>query len=148
MEACHAAAGEAAANPASASINIDFTSGQSVVIEILKIILPLLGGGAVGALLNEWLRRRGARVQAIPLIERVNRPVSPELKGLTLARLTGDGQTRRLEEIKNVREYQFTLRNTSTVHLQDVEIPVRVSDGGRRGVGGQAGPEQNGAHTG
>jgi hypothetical protein len=93
-----------------------------VVLEILKILLPLLGGGAVGALLNEWLRRRGARVQAIPLIERVNRLVSPELKGLTLARLTGDGQTRRLEEIKNVRDYQFTPRNTSTVHLQDVEI--------------------------
>jgi hypothetical protein len=54
-----------------------------VVLEILKILLPLLGGGAVGALLNEWLRRRGARVQAIPLIERVNRLVSPELKGLT-----------------------------------------------------------------
>lgn len=91
-------------------------------MEILSIALTLLGGGLAGALLNEWLRRRRDRVQRIPLIERVNRLVSPELRGLTLARLTGEGETLRLEEIKNVREYQFTLRNTSTVHLQDVEI--------------------------
>jgi hypothetical protein len=90
-----------------------------VLIEILKIMLPLLGGGAVGAFLNEWFRRRGGRIQTIPLIERANRLVSPKLKGFTLARLSGDG---RLESIKNVREYQFTLHNTSTVHLQDVEV--------------------------
>jgi hypothetical protein len=36
--------------------------------------------------------------------------------------VTEGGGERKLEEIKNVREYQFTLRNTSTVHLQDVEI--------------------------
>jgi hypothetical protein len=86
------------------------------------MVLTLLGGGLAGALLNEWFRRRGAGVQSIPLIERVNRLVSPELKGFTLARVAGEGQTRRLEEIKNVREYQFTLRNTSSVHLQNSEI--------------------------
>ena len=93
-----------------------------MLLDILKIVLPFLGGGLAGALLNEWFRLRNARVQPIPLIERVNRLVNPDLKGITLARLTGDGQNRRLEEIKNVREYQFTLRNTSTIHLQDVEI--------------------------
>ena len=93
-----------------------------MLLEILKIVLPLLGGGVAGALLNEWFRRRGGRVQAIPLIERVNRLVSPELKGFTLARVTDDGRTRRIEEIRNVREYQFTLQNTSSIHLQDVEI--------------------------
>jgi hypothetical protein len=93
-----------------------------VFIDILKMVLTLLGGGLAGALLNEWFRRRGAGVQSIPLIERVNRLVSPELKGFTLARVAGEGQTRRLEEIKNVREYQFTLRNTSSVHLQNSEI--------------------------
>jgi hypothetical protein len=95
---------------------------QGVLLDILKIIGPFLGGGLAGALLNEWFRRRGARVQRIPLIERVNRVVSPELEGFTLARLTGAGQDRRLERVRNVREYQLTLRNTSTVHLQDVEI--------------------------
>jgi hypothetical protein len=88
-------------------------------VEILKILVPLLGGGAVGALLNEWLRRRNAKVQAIPLVERVNRLVEPGLKGFTLARTVGNGQ---LEEIKHVREYQFTLRNTSGLNLQDAEI--------------------------
>src|SRR5437870_657045 len=57
----------------------------------------------------------------IPLIERVNRLVSPELKGFALARVTGGPDNRELEEIKNVREYQLTLRNTSPIHLQNVE---------------------------
>jgi len=39
-----------------------------------------------------------------------------------LARVTGDPENRKLEEIENIREYQLTLRNTSDVHLQDVEI--------------------------
>jgi hypothetical protein len=90
-----------------------------MLVEILKILAPLLGGGVAGALLNEWLRRRSARVQTIPLVERINRLVKPGLKGFTLARSMGNGQ---LEEIKNVREYQFTLRNTSAVNLQDAEI--------------------------
>jgi hypothetical protein len=86
-----------------------------VLLEILKVLL----GVAAGAFLNEWLRRRSARVQTIPLIQRVNRLVNPDLQEFTLARKLDDG---RLEEVKNVREYQFTLRNTSAVHLQDVEV--------------------------
>ena len=93
-----------------------------MLFEILKIVLPLLGGGAAGALLNDWFRRRSARLQSIPLIERVNRLVGPELKGFTLARVSGDAQDRRLEEIKRVREYQLTLRNTSSVHLHQIEV--------------------------
>jgi hypothetical protein len=96
------------------------------VLEILKIVLPFLSGGLAGAVLSEWLRRRHGKVQAIPLIERVNRLVNPGLKGFTLARVTGGGAAhqggRQLEEVKNVREYQLSLQNTSTVHLQDVEI--------------------------
>jgi hypothetical protein len=88
----------------------------------LKSVLPFLGGGLAGALVNEWLRRRNSKVQPIPLIERVNRLVSPQLKGITLARVTGAPENRRIEEIENLREYQLTLRNTSTIHLQDVEI--------------------------
>ena len=93
----------------------------------LKIVLPLLGGGLAGAVVNEWFRRRGGKVQRIPLIERVNRVVNPGLKGITLARMTGPPEGRHLEEIKNVREYQLTLRNTSTIHLQDVEIQIEFS---------------------
>lgn len=90
-----------------------------MLIDAIKVLIPLLGGGAAGALINEWLRRRSGKVQAIPLVERVNRAVRPELKGFALARTSKDG---RLEEVEDVREYQFTLRNTSAVHLQDAEI--------------------------
>lgn len=95
-------------------------------MEILKMLLPfisgLIGGGAVGALINEWFHRRRARMQPIPLIERVNRLVRSELKGFILARTVGDGKDRRLEEIQRVREYQFTLRNSSYIHLHNAEI--------------------------
>jgi hypothetical protein len=37
--------------------------------------------------LNESFRRRKGKVQPISLIERVNRSVSPELEGITLARM-------------------------------------------------------------
>src|SRR2546422_11584027 len=98
-----------------------------MLLEILKIVLPFLGGGVAGAVVNEWLRRRREKVQRIPLIERVNRAVRPTLKGFTLARVSGPPEDRELEQIKNVREYQLTLRNTSTVHLEDVEIQFEFS---------------------
>ena len=95
--------------------------------ELLKFVAPLLvgllGGGAAGAYLNEWYRRKHARLQRIPLIERVNRLVNPNLQGgITLARIVGDPTHPQLVELNNLREYQLTLRNTSTVHLQNVEI--------------------------
>ncbi|HEY1159423.1 MAG TPA: hypothetical protein VGE83_02270 [Terracidiphilus sp.] len=92
------------------------------MLEILKLVVSILGGGAAGAFLNEWFRRRKSKIQSISLIERVNRLVSPELEGITLARLVGDEPQRRLEELRNVRQYQLTLRNTSTINLQNVEI--------------------------
>lgn len=92
------------------------------MLETLKLVVSILFGGAAGALLNEWFRRRKGKVQAIPLIERVNRAVSPGLEGITLARMVGEGADRHLEELLKLREYQLTLRNTSTVNLQDVEI--------------------------
>ncbi len=86
--------------------------------DILKIVLSLVAGAG----LNEWLRRRHSKIQRIPLIERVNRLVKQEMQGFALARVTGDPENRKLEEVENIREYQLTLRNTSDVHLQDVEI--------------------------
>lgn len=93
-----------------------------MVLKIVEFIAPFLFGGLAGALFNDWRRRRESKVQPIPLIERVNRLVNPELEGITLARMVGDAAHRQLEELKNLREYQLTLRNTSTVHLQDAEI--------------------------
>src|SRR5438552_1874510 len=93
-----------------------------MLLDLLKIVIPLLTGGLAGAVLNEWFRRRGGKVQPIPLIERVNRLINPELEGFTLARVAGGTEGRHLEEVKNIREYQLTLRNTSMIHLQDVEI--------------------------
>lgn len=49
-----------------------------MLLEILKVLL----GVAAGAFLNEWLRRRSARVQTIPLIQRVNRLVNFDLQEL------------------------------------------------------------------
>src|SRR5205807_8399098 len=91
------------------------------MIEALKIVAALLGGGLTGALLNRWFQSRDRRLQRIPLIERVNRIVSHQLQGITLARKVGNDSTH-LEELNSLREYQLTLRNTSTIHLQDVEI--------------------------
>jgi hypothetical protein len=63
-----------------------FLKEAGALLEILKLVLPFLGGGAVGATLDEWFRRRNSKVQAISLIERVNRSVSPELEGCFLQR--------------------------------------------------------------
>ena len=92
-------------------------------MEILKLLMTLISGGAVGAIITALFQRRRARMQPIPLIERVNRLVSPELKGFVLARLVGDGREgQSLEVVQNVREYQLTLRNTSHIHLHNAEV--------------------------
>lgn len=91
--------------------------------------MSFLSGGLAGARLNEWYRQKHSRLQKIPLIERVNRLVSPKLqRGITLARAVGEGPDRQLEELNNLREYQLTLRNTSTVHLPRclAERPRRI----------------------
>ena len=90
------------------------------MLEIAKLVVTFLSGGFAGALLTEWFRRRGSRVQSIPLIERVNRLVNPELEGITLARRSSTDSP--LEELKNLREYQLTMRNDSSIHLQDADV--------------------------
>jgi hypothetical protein len=90
------------------------------MLEIAKLLTSFLGGGLAGALVSEWFRRKRGRLQSIPLIERVNRLVNPELEGVTLARRTSANSP--LEELKNLREYQLTMRNLSSVHLQDAEV--------------------------
>jgi hypothetical protein len=93
------------------------------MLEILKVLGGLLTGGLMGAVLTEWFRRRHGRVQRIPLIERVNREVNPDLQGIILARKVGSTTSdQKLEELKNLREYQLTMRNTSSIHLQDAEV--------------------------
>jgi hypothetical protein len=90
------------------------------MLEIAKLLVSFLSGGFAGALITEWFRRRRSRVQSIPLIERVNRLVNPELEGITLARRSSTDST--LEELRNLREYQLTMRNDTSIHLQDAEI--------------------------
>jgi hypothetical protein len=90
------------------------------MLEIAKLLVSFLGGGLAGAFATEWFRRRRGRVQSIPLIERANRLVNPELDGITLARRSSAES--QLEELKNLREYQLTMRNDSSIHLQDAEV--------------------------
>lgn len=92
-------------------------------MEWFKLAGAILFGGLAGQVLGEIFRRRGARLQVVTLIERVNRKVNPDLKGIALARVTSSGGSPpKLEEIRDLREYQLTLRNTSKVHLQNVEV--------------------------
>jgi hypothetical protein len=98
-----------------------------MTVQIGTFLVGLLGGGAAGALITEGFRRRRGRTRAIPLIERVNRnPVASELKGIKLFRLpAGPGEAP--AEIKNIREYQLTLRNTSDKDLRGAEIQFEFS---------------------
>lgn len=89
------------------------------MLELVKILASLLGGGLTGAFINEWFRRRREKVQRVQLIERVNRPVSA-LEGFTVARISGEGGA--LMEVKDLREYQLTMRNSTSTHLVDVEV--------------------------
>jgi hypothetical protein len=90
------------------------------MLEIAKLLVSFLSGGMAGAFVTEWFRRRRGRVQSIPLIERVNRLVNPALEGVTLARRSSADSP--LEELKNLREYQLTMRNDSSIHLKDAEV--------------------------
>jgi hypothetical protein len=85
-----------------------------------RVIASFLGGGLAGAVLNEWLRRRREKVQRIQLVERVNRLIGP-LEGFTLARVTNDGSGE-LREVRDLREYQLTMRNSTSTHLQNAEV--------------------------
>lgn len=102
-----------------------------MLLKIVQIVLPVLGGGLAGALIREWYERKHSRLQRIPLIERVNRLVSTDLEGITLARRFGghNSDATQLEEVTSLREYQMTLRNTSNLHLRDVEIQFEFPDG-------------------
>jgi hypothetical protein len=84
------------------------------MLELIKILASFLGGGLAGAVINEWFRRRREGVQRIQLIERVNRPISP-LEGFTLAREI-DGADGMLKAVTDLREYQLTMRNSTSTH--------------------------------
>jgi hypothetical protein len=90
------------------------------MLETVKFLVAFLTGGLAGAIATEWFRRRREKVQRIQLIERANRPVNP-LEGFILARVSG-GADRALEEVKDLREYQLTMRNSTSTHLQNAEI--------------------------
>jgi hypothetical protein len=86
------------------------------MLEVLKIVVSFLSGGLAGALLNEWFRQRREKVQRIQLIERV---ISP-LEGFRLVRQShAEGV---LREVTDLREYQLTMRNSTSTHLQNAEV--------------------------
>ena len=89
------------------------------MLELTKLLAAVLCGGLAGAIITEWFRRRREKVQRVQLIERVNRPVSA-LEGFTVARPSGPGGA--LVEVKDLREYQLTMRNLTSTHLVDVEV--------------------------
>ncbi len=93
-----------------------------MLMDILRLLVPILGVGSCVALITAWVQYRRAKTRAIPLIERVNRLVSSELKGFVLARFVPEGEGGHLEAVQRVREYQLTLRNTSPIHLHNAEI--------------------------
>jgi len=113
-------------------------------LEILKLVGTFFFGGAAGQLLAEWFRRRSGKLQTVALIERVNRQVSPDLKGITLARVMGAAGNRQLQEIRNLREYQLTLRNTFEHSPAGRRNPVRVSSRGCRSLGVKTCTQQDG----
>lgn len=90
------------------------------MLELVKILAAFLGGGLAGAVINEWFRRRREKVQRIQLVERVNRLIDP-LEGFTLTRVV-DGGEGVLREVKDLREYQLTMRNSTSTHLQNAEV--------------------------
>jgi hypothetical protein len=97
---------------------VDPSNNSSSLLEWLKIIATLAGGGLAGAVLTAFLQKRRSRLQRLTLLERVNRKIDVTLKGIVLARVLGQ----RLEVIENVREYQLSLRNNTARHLRDAEV--------------------------
>src|SRR5579864_6107800 len=90
------------------------------MLELVRLLASFLGGGLAGAVINEWFRRRRERVQRIQLVERVNRLIDP-VEGFTLARVTSEGAGV-LREVRGLREYQLTMRNSTSTHLQNAEV--------------------------
>ena len=84
--------------------------------DLILIFVGVLSGGAAGAVINEYLRRKRSRTQFIPLIERINQtPIMGDLRVLRLYRdLSGS-----LVQVKHLRDYQMTLRNTSETDLRN-----------------------------
>jgi hypothetical protein len=94
------------------------------MLDILKLLASFVTGGVAGALLTEWFKRKREGVQRVQLIERVNRLVSPNLEGFTLARIVHEPgmPVSQLQTVKSLRQYQLTMRNATSVHLQGVEV--------------------------
>jgi hypothetical protein len=89
------------------------------MLEVLKLLGSFLTGGLAGAIISELFRRRREKVQRIQLIERVNRPISP-LEGFMLARETNVEGV--LRPVTDLREYQLTMRNSTSTHLQNAQV--------------------------
>jgi len=92
-------------------------------MELARLIATFFGGGLAGAFVNEAFRRRAGKTRDVHLVERVNRR-QDELRGIRFVRSASGGPER---EVKNVRSYQMTLRNTSAIHLRNLEVQFEFS---------------------
>jgi hypothetical protein len=88
------------------------------MLVFVTILVSFLSGGLAGAIFTDWRRGRREKVQRIQLVERVNRLIDP-FEGFTLTRVNEDGSRR---EVGDVREYQLTMRNSTSTHLQNAEV--------------------------
>jgi hypothetical protein len=89
--------------------------------EITKVAAQVFGGGAAGALINQWFNNR-SKTREIYLVERVNRQPD-EFRGTRYIR-SQDGKER---DVHVFRTYQMTLHNTSSQHLKNDEIQFEFS---------------------
>jgi len=88
-------------------------------MEVAPIVLSFISGGLGGSLATEYFRRKRSLTLEIPLIERMNRdPISPDLRGIRFFR----GPDGAAVEVKNLREYQMTLRNSTETDLHGAQI--------------------------
>src|SRR5262245_12925835 len=85
----------------------------------VTLLVTLIAGGAFGALINEFFRRRRERTRTIPLIELVNtNPLRFGLSGIELVRTNGGTVT-------DLRYIRLRLKNTSGAPIQNARIQFK-----------------------
>ena len=108
-----------------------------MMLEIAKLLAAFLGDSIAGSLVNEWFRRKRGRVQHVLLIERVNRLVSPELEGFTLARKGGSTSGCESKQFAGI-SVNYAKRHSHSLENAEVQFEFPADD-----VSGVASPCYN-----
>lgn len=91
----------------------------------ITTMASLLGGGACGAFINEYFRKKRTLTQVVPLLERINRdPLESNESGVRYCREQANGQ---LTKIERLRQFQMTLHNTTEQDLEGATILFEFS---------------------